>query len=803
VASIIDRLLANFNRVDEPEAKAALGPGAYALGHYTPLWQSVLSRDPNRLMTEAQALYRQPWVNVAERAVTARFVRLPWHLEDGDGETIDDTSDEAYRTILRLVERPNQRMTRRQLWSITLRHIGLCGNAFWYLDQRDLAADTPLQILYINPARMTPSVDAAGNVTGWVVDDPQNSQTGQNSERGIPLQSEEVIHFRLDEPDFGVWGIGLAEAAQRKIDLSRITDTYIGQVLGTGGRITGILAPKDERTQFTDDEFQQYANDWRRIVDDPQAAKRMQISKKPVEMIETSMSPRDLLLPDVSKMSRDDVLGMWGIPLSQVGIPVPAGLNSGERGKYDEAAMYEGGVQPRGEAFREKVQYELLDRFNGLGLSVQLVIEFPTFDDLTPLYENADKAKVVPRKVNESRESVGLDPLDEAIYGKLGDLIVIDKSMVILEEPPEAEPEPVLLPPPPPGSGLPSTDEEEEEVVEGKADFRKPLLGLRSKTEATWEPRLRKAVAKVLGEQRKYVLSKLEHATRKNDMAWWSSKREDRRFLTALEPLLTELATDVSREARKKVGKPEGKADSFLERVLEHIREAVGVRISGINAVTLDKIRSAVRAGVEAGESPADIGRRIQESAAFDEYRAELISRTETMNVYNDAALRSYGELEVAEVEAIDGDEDAECAARNGKRYPIDEAYGISDHPNGTLDWVPVVKADIPPEPMLVLAEAMKANLERPQPVPQVFMESPVVHNHIPEQPAPQVHVDGPTINLPEQPIQPAPQVNVSLPEQKASLPAQVEITAMPKRVKKATRRNSDGTIESMEETDG
>jgi hypothetical protein len=61
------------------------------------------------------------------------------------------------------------------------------------------------------------------------------------------------------------------------------------------------------------------------------------------------------------------------------------------------------------------------------------------------------------------------------------------------------------------------------------------------------------------------------------------------------------------------------------------------------------------------------------------------------MFAYNDAALGSYREYGVDRVEAIDGDEDTECADRNGRTYPLEEALGITDHPNGTLDWVPVV----------------------------------------------------------------------------------------------------------------
>jgi hypothetical protein len=83
----------------------------------------------------------------------------------------------------------------------------------------------------------------------------------------------------------------------------------------------------------------------------------------------------------------------------------------------------------------------------------------------------------------------------------------------------------------------------------------------------------------------------------------------------------------------------------------------------------------------------------VAETAAFDEYRAELIARTESARVLNDSQLETFREFDVEQVTAIDGDDDEVCADRNGQTFDIDEAMDIEDHPNGTLDWVPVVKA--------------------------------------------------------------------------------------------------------------
>ena len=686
MASILD-----FFKPPAPvEAKAVTGPGAVALATLPSLQR--MSDDPNRLMYEAQMLFRtNVWVQSAERAIGNRLKTTPWHLEDENGDTITEESPENYKAVLRLMERPNEKLTRGRLWGVTSRHLGLCGNAFWLLNQRDGLAGTPLDILYINPARMTPVQDEGSNLLGWILDAPGNSVSGRAGRPGVPLDADEVIHFTLEEPDFGIWGIGIAEAAQRKIELDRLTDVHMGGVLGSGGRLSGLVAPKEGVT-VNDDQWKQFVNDYRRITQDPDAAKRLQVAKMPLDFTQMTASPKDLQLFDVSKGNRDDIYAAWGIPLSQVGVITGRGLNSGETQKYEEAAMFEGAVEPRGDAIAEPAQMKLLDRFADLGVTVKLVIDWPEFDDELPLYENANKARVIPLTVNQRLEQVGKDPLDEKIYGKLGEAIFIDQSMVSIFNP-EA-PEPVDTPEEPPATEIPVSTEDEEEVVEDalKADLRKPLLGLRAKTETTWEPRIRRVVQKVLDEQRGDVIRKSEHLLRKpKDTGWWNEASENKRLLTALNPLIEDLAGEVAQSTASTVKRP-AKADTVLERILEFVRSRVGERIAAINNTTREKVQAAVAEGIERGMGPRELGDLLQQSAAFDEYRAEMIARTETAYAYNDSAIQSYRALEVDRVQVIDGDTDDQCAPVNGATWTMDEALSNPiGHPNCTRDFIPVL----------------------------------------------------------------------------------------------------------------
>lgn len=132
--------------------------------------------------------------------------------------------------------------------------------------------------------------------------------------------------------------------------------------------------------------------------------------------------------------------------------------------------------------------------------------------------------------------------------------------------------------------------------------------------------------------------------------------------------------------------------DDLGTATLARIRRIAARRVTMINETTRESIRQAIEAGVDAGEGAAELGARIAASASFDQYRGELIARTETMHAWNASSIESYRDAGVEMVEPQDGDEDEACAARMARgAVPLDEALGDEDHPNGTLSWVPVV----------------------------------------------------------------------------------------------------------------
>lgn len=577
-------------------AKAETGIGAFYMTHDPPL--ASLARTPQKMMREAQAIgVRNRWIRRAEKTISDRFGSVGWHLETRDGEVVTDDSPPALRAVRDLLEKPYTPKkgdpltptprTRSGLWGITSRHKGLCGSSFWFLDEVDALNGFPLQLLYVNPARMTPAAEG-GNLYGWVLD-------ADDRGNGIPLRRDQVLHFTLDEPDDGYFPAGLVETAMADVNITAAADRHTAGTMASGGKLTGVYSPRGD-TVIPPDVFQTLERELRAQAELPDAMRRSIVLRGPVEFTPTSANAQELDLVAVQGMARDDVFIIWNMPLSQVGGTAPVGLNSEGNKDSDEAILWQNAVKPRLDRFREKVQFELLDRLPELGL--QLVIEEPEFDDDAPKYSMATQAANLPLRNVERRAILGLPPFgDEA----LDNAVVLPATMVtVASAPPVDVPTATGKKPPinkqqadavgalirsgfsPAGAlealGLPpiehlgllpitvQTDPANAEVaadaLSGKASTKalhaKPV-NVRPAVD-NMIPKIQRDLEAFLKRQRSEVLSKIksnaDHIARKpgDASSWWDDEKWDRELMDVLRPYAAGIAEITVEQTDKVLG---------------------------------------------------------------------------------------------------------------------------------------------------------------------------------------------------------------------------------------------------------
>lgn len=140
--------------------------------------------------------------------------------------------------------------------------------------------------------------------------------------------------------------------------------------------------------------------------------------------------------------------------------------------------------------------------------------------------------------------------------------------------------------------------------------------------------------------------------------------------------------------------------DSATNRIL---REAAS-RVVRIDETTRQAIIEQLRLGQALGLSNweiangvPDIGYRGIEGLYRETWagRAETIARTELQHAQNRASVDRYRATGLIDrVQLVDGDEDAVCAARNGKIVPLEQVPDLA-HPRCTLGYVPMLREGV------------------------------------------------------------------------------------------------------------
>ena len=241
--------------------------------------------------------------------------------------------------------------------------------------------------------------------------------------------------------------------------------------------------------------------------------------------------------------------------------------------------------------------------------------------------------------------------------------------------------------------------------------MRRSLLAVRRGMEEYHGPRVREAVAAVLLAQRTDIAQRVrEHADAvarkpREAQAWFDARRWDRELSGALSGALSGMALAVSGQVAAALPPPPGKAGPVAGTAVERVLRRGAARVTKINRATRDEVAAILATAVEqevplldvadALEAGTDLTPLIGRSGGVVAdlgYRAEMIARTELMDAYNAASLYSYSDAGIEMVQAVDGTGDEECPAREANSpYTVDEADAIEDHPNGTLEWLPVL----------------------------------------------------------------------------------------------------------------
>jgi phage portal protein BeeE len=791
-----------------------------------------VSEDADKKAARYLKAYKVGWFHKAGRKITNDLATLPWTVSDGDAESGDREAvldrpdlDIPFATLSpidqfqRLMERPNPNQTGRVLRQKTQIRIDFGGAAFWYLE--NAGSGLPTAIYGISPARMWPARAKDGSLLGWILD--RNSPSG-----GVPFDKDEIVVFSAATSDDDDWfGVSVVEAVWSQVPLTDQIARHTSDVLTTGGRLAGMAWPKNRA--LDEAEYVDAQRAWRSVSSDANAARRLLLFPEPMEYAAGASTPAEIGIPELATLNRDEILTAFPLSPYMLGVPTPGGLNSGEVRREDRRDYWEGTIHPRADLMQEVIQTEVLSRYEEkVGQTFNFQIEEPNLDDAPVLLEKA--------AAFQSLVSIGLDPvealkaveLDHIKFLGLPELLDPAKQAQMAKEAAAAENQKKEQAG---GTTTLVNDSTRRDNTQTQATLGKAI---KAREDVSRHAAL--LLTDFLDGQRERVVDRLRAALPaskadrkawiKADPEWWNGTVED----AELANVLRVVYEDSARGGLQNVADTLGRIvpNKAVARITDDLLTYGGERITDINARTLQAISIELAEGTKRGYSiaqlidgvPAEEFRGVLNVGldngvgVWGDARAETIARTETALSYNRAALGGYREFNVRQVQAIDGDKDAECATRNGQTFSLDDAYGIADHPNGTLDWVPVVgdKAahmetdDVTPaEVRAIVAEMLvRASPPTPPAAPQPIIVktgpddglralAEEMKEAIASLPAPVVNVPETVVNVPETVVNvAAPVVNVPAPIVNVAPP---DMTVMEAAVLKSTTRVQDVRI--------
>ena len=837
MTSFLDRLL---GRAEPPKTPYKAVTNVYPWSDGPAL--ASLRDTPQRKAEACLRAYKVGWFHKGGKKIADSISGLDWALSDGDAESDTPAEVELDRPDLdipfdalqpidqlqRLLERPNAYQTGRQLFQKTQIRLDFAGTAFWYLE--GATGGLPTAIYGISPARMWPAYAKDGRLIGWVMD--KDAPSG-----GTPFDASEILVFSTGnaDSDSDPFGVSIVEAVYAEVPLTDLMARHTGDVLTTGGRLAGMLWPKDRA--LTEDEFSDAQRAWRNVTSGGDAARRLLLFPEPMEYASGASTPAEIGIPELAALNRDNILTAFPISPYQLGVPMPGGLNSGELRREDRRDYWEGTIAPRVALLKEVIQTGLVSRYEeATGQTFDFDLPIPNLDDASAL---AEKAKAYKDLVG-----IGLDPKEALQAVGLAHIRWLGL--------------PELLDP----AKQAEAQRKQQEAATARLEQINAQQPLGKAVKASREDDERYAIA-ILSDffdgQRERVTSELRRLMPVGKRAktlpdgWWNGKVEDEALEAAMRAVYLRIgksSLQVVADQLDRIVMP-----AQVKRILGDLLTNGATRITDINSRTRDAIAGELAEGIRRGYSinqlidgvPAEEYKGLTGSAldngvaVWSDARAETIARTETALSANRASLRSYGDFGIAEVDAIDGDEDPECAERNGQRFGLEEALDIEDHPNGTLDWIPVI-----PEKSARLPEPVVVNITNQAPdihvtTPDINVTTPDVHVNLPEFHFPEPAVKArqeddvasinqtfiigdreaikalepqptPIVNVETQDLTPVLEAIKAVAERETPAPVvhvktadELRITAMPDRVTKRNVKREKGVIvETTEvETDG
>ncbi len=340
------------------------------------------------------------WVYTAVTSIAQEVARhRPYGYRETGPAEHDMTPLPPTHPLMRLLARPNPWLTPWELWYLTTVYLELTGNCFWYCPglragAASLGVPGELWVIPSPWVRIIP--DANSFIGGYEVSAP-----GASAER---LSADEVIHLKYPNPLDPHYGLSPLQANALTVDTHTEMQQARYHAFRAGQRPGVVVATEQVLSEATVRRLEESLaariggrENWHRPL----------ILEQGLRATPWTLTPAEMDFVNSAKLTRDEILAMYRVPLPIAGVIEHVGLGS-DIWAGARVMFCEGTVQPKLDLIAQVLTRDLGRRYGA-----DIGIAFPDISPRNQAERRADDeldAKLGIRTINEIRQARGLEP---------------------------------------------------------------------------------------------------------------------------------------------------------------------------------------------------------------------------------------------------------------------------------------------------------------------------------------------------------------------------------------------------------
>ena len=521
--------------------------------------------------------------------------------------------------FLDLMERANDYMNGFDLLEMLYQHLELTGNAYWYI-AKDETMGIPMELWPLLPQYVKPVVTTSEMIVGY-----EFSMDGVNK---YFYDAEDIVHFKYPNPRNMIIGMGKLEACVIAADLGTAMNAYEATLFQNNARPDVVIVLPEEAGSPSEPEIAKVKREWRKSHGGKKAG-GLGILWGGAKLEQVSLSPREMSYLMGRKASREEVCGIFGVPLSKFTSENVNRANA-ESGEY---TYMKDTVLPMLRRVEQKLTEKLLPMF-----SDNL---FCAFDNPVPedkeyrLKEKETNLKLKYSSINEEREIDGLEPVE---WGK---------------EP--VQPEPINQPPVNPIAEV----KPPKKAIKKLQPIQQPSDDYSRAYYNKVKIHVENVISDIISNINDYKGVKLNQY---DISGWFTIDKWNKELAIQSENFVRATFIHGGREALKQV-REDLNFDPITARSDGVMKERTG-RLVDINQTLTREVRSLTEQAIIEGRTINQIKSDIinKFGDGFAKERALTIARTETLWAYNRGALEGYRQSGVVEAkEWLTADDERKC----------------------------------------------------------------------------------------------------------------------------------------------